>query len=112
MKLKKPITVSLLACLLLAGCAHIPGGITDSTVPIEGRKYVNLGRVKETDSYVLLLGFLPIFGSNSTRDCINSAISKRGGNAMINVVVESYWQCWILFFRQVILVDGEVIRFE
>jgi hypothetical protein len=97
---------------LLAGCAHIPGGISDSTTPINGRKYVKLGHVSRTDSYILLLGILPISGSNSIREVIDAATRARGGDALIDVTVESYFQWWILFTRLATRVEGEAIRFQ
>jgi len=89
-----------------------PGGIAASTTPIEGRKYSNLGRVVKTDSRIYLLGFLPISDSNTTQDAIDLALKSRGGDAMINVTVESYTQWWILFSRFTTRVEGNVIRFE
>jgi len=96
----------------MSGCAMIPGGIAASTTPIEGRKYVNLGKVTETDNRIYLLGFLPVSGANTTRDAIDSAIRSRRGDAMINVTVEYYNQWWILFTRHATRVEGDVIRFE
>ncbi len=101
-----------LAALLLAGCAHFPGGISDSTTPINNRKYVKLGRVAKTDSYVLLLGILPVTGSNTIREAVDAAIRSRGADALIDVTVESYFQWWILFTRHVTRVEGEAIRFQ
>ena len=95
-----------------SGCAMTPGGITDSTVPIEGRRYTNLGRVHTTDSRVHLFGLIPVSGANTTRDAIDACIRSRGGDAMISVTVESYRQWWVLFTRAVTRVDGDVIRFE
>jgi len=102
----------VVAASLLAGCAHFPGGISDSTTPINGRKYVKLGHVARTDSYILLLGILPISGSNSIRDALDAAIRSRGGDALTDVTVESYFQWWILFTRLATRVEGEAIRFQ
>ena len=106
----KILSVVLLAGFL-AGCAHLPGGIAPSTTPINGRTYTNLGHVTRTDSLILLFGIIPISGSNSTPDAIRECISSRGGDAMIEVSVEAYYQFWILFTRLATRVDGQVIRF-
>jgi hypothetical protein len=95
-----------------SGCAHAPGGISDSTTPIEGRRYLKLGHAKGTDSRVLLFGVLPVSGSNSTREAIADAIRSRGGDAMIEVTVESYTIYLILFSKMTTVVEGEVIRFQ
>ena len=105
------IFVSCIA-VTICGCACIPGGIASSTEPIDGRKYINLGRVSDTDSKITLFGIIPISGSNSIRDAIDAALQKRGGDAMIGVTVESYTQFWILFTRRVTLIEGDVIKFQ
>lgn len=105
----------VLAALLAAtgfGCAHAPGGITDSTTPIEGRRFLKLGRAKGTDSRVMLFGILPVSGSNSTRTALESAVRSRGGDAMIEVTVESYTIYLVLFSKVTTVVEGEVIRFQ
>ena len=96
----------------LTGCAMMPGGVAASSTPINGRRYVRLGRAANTDSRVYLFGLIPVSGANTTRDAIDAAVRARGGDAMINVTVESYSQWWILFTRFVTRVDGDVIRFE
>lgn len=98
--------------IVMTGCVMMPGGITASTTPIEGRKYSSLGRTVGKDSRVYLLGVLPVSGANTTRDAVDTAVRSRGGDAMINVTVESYSQWWILFSKYTTRVDGEVIRFE
>ncbi len=105
------ILVSCIA-ITMCGCACIPGGIAASTEPINGRKYLNLGRVSDTDSKVMLFGIIPVSGSNSIRDAVDAALRKRGGDAMIGVTVESYTQFWILFTRRVTLIEGDVIKFQ
>lgn len=100
-----------LAALVLAGCAHVPGGIADSSTPIDGRQYTRLGYAKGRDSRVLLFGFLPVSGSNSTRAALQDAIRSRGGDAMIEVTVENYSMYWVLFSKVTTYVEGEVIRF-
>ena len=104
--------VSVLLLVVMAGCAMRPGGVTSSTTPIEGRKYVNLGRAVQTDSRVYLLGFIPVSGANYTRDAIDKAVRSRGGDAMIDVTVEGFSQFWILWTRFATRVEGDVIRFE
>jgi len=98
--------------LLLAGCAHTPGGIAPSNIPIEGRKYKVVGSARATDSVVRLFGIIPLSGSNSIRVPMNDCIRSRQGDAMIGITSESYSQYWILFTRQTIVVQGDVIKFE
>ena len=114
--MKKRASLTILALALIAvissGCAMAPGGIAASTTPINGRSYTNIGRVKTTDSFICLLGILPVSSGNNTRDAIDKAVEKRGGDAMINVTIETYFQHWILFSRRTTRVEGNVIRFD
>lgn len=113
-KLGVPMKLAALAVILLLayGCAHSPGGVAPSTTPINGRSYQVLGDVRTTDSYVLLFGFLPIMGSNSTHDAIRDALRAKGADALIDVTVDKYFQWWILFTRSVIQVQGKAIKFN
>jgi len=99
-------------CFLLAGCACIPGGISASSTPLNNKPYHILGHTSATDSRFLLLGLIPITGSNSTKDALNKAIKKAGADALIDVTVEAYGQWFILFSRVVTKVEGIGIRFE
>ena len=102
MRAKTCLLSTVVACLfisLLVGCAHTPGGISDSTTPINGRSYTVLGRTSASDSNILLLCLIPITPHNATSQCVREAIAKKGGDALIDVTVEGYAQWWILFIR-------------
>ena len=100
-----------LMLLLAVGCAHTPGGIAASTVPIDGRDYMILGPAKATSTAVYLFNFLPVSGSSSLRDAKNAAIRSKGADALIDVTAESYSQFWIIFSKSTIMVEGTAIRF-
>ena len=110
----KSVLFAALSLLLLfaAGCAHIPGGIAPSTMPIDGRKYIVLGPAKATSSAVYLFNFIPVSGSSSLREAKTSAIRSQGADALIDVTAESYSQFWILFSKSTIMVEGTAIRFK
>ena len=101
-----------LLLLLAVGCAHTPGGIAPSTVPIEGRKYIELGPAKATSTAVYLFNFIPVSGSSSLRDAKYAAIRSKGADALIDVTAESYSQFWIIFAKSTIMVEGTAIRFK
>jgi hypothetical protein len=106
------VLLPLIAISLLAGCIHAPGGIAPSNVPLEGRSYREVGVTKATDSAIRLFGILPVSGSNSIRAALDAAIRREGGDALINITVESYVQNFIIFVRFVTAVHGTAIRFE
>ena len=115
MRARTGLFSALVVCVLVSlmvGCAHTPGGISDSTTPINGRSYTVLGRTSASDSNILLLGLIPITPHNSTRQCVEEAIAKKGGDALIDVTVEGYAQWWILFIRFATKVEGTAIKFN
>ena len=102
----------VVAIATLTGCAHMPGGISSSTTPINNRAYEELGKVSGTSSKVMLFGLLPISGSNNTQDAVDSAKEKLGADALIDVTVEAYSQWWILWSNNTTKVTGKGIRFN
>lgn len=106
-----PLIAFLLLLLLAAGCAHTPGGIAASTVPIDGREYMILGPAKATSTAVYLFNFIPVSGSSSLRDAKNAAIRRQNADALIDVTAEAYSQFWIIFSKNTIMVEGTAIRF-
>lgn len=106
------LSLGLVLAGLLTGCAHFPGGIAPSNTPLEGRKYTVLSHTEATDSRICLLGFLPVTSANSTRKAMDDAAIRAGGDALIDVIVEGYYQYWILFSRDVTRVEGTAIRFN
>ena len=106
--------LAAIAILLLfaVGCAHTPGGIAASTLPIDGREYILLGPAKATSSAVYLFNFIPVSGSSSLREAKNTAIRSKGADALIDVTAECYSQFWILFSKSTIMVEGTAIRFK
>lgn len=112
MKLIPFAFLALLLLLLASGCAHTPGGIAASTVPIDGRDYIVLGPAKATSTAVYLFSFIPVSGSSSLRDAKMAAIRRQNADALIDVTAESYSQFWILFSKQTIMVEGIAIRFK
>lgn len=109
---------SLLAWILSlsVGCAHLPGGIAASTTPINGRSYTEVGHRIGSDSYILLLGLIPIQGSNyvdaALRDALAGVDRDDSADALIEVTVTSHFQWWVLFTRFTIEVHGIGIQFD
>ena len=48
----------------------------------------------------LLFAFIPLSGGNELKDAVADAMKKKPyADAMIEVMVDGYWQWWILFGR-------------
>ncbi len=98
--------------MLMSGCAHFPGAVAASNTPLEGRKYTILGNAEATDKRICFLGIIPITSANSVRAALNKAAVKAGGDALIDITVESYFHYWILFSSDIVKVEGVAIRFN
>ena len=106
------VLAAVFSLFVVSGCAHYPGGIAPSTTPLEGKEYDIIGPVKGSDGRISLLGILPITGSNDTRKAVAGALKSSGGDALINVTVESVSKYWILWSNHKTLVYGDAIKFR
>ena len=104
--------IAVLSVAVLAGCATTPGGVAASNTPLEGKQYTVLGPTAGKDRLVRLFMVLPVSGSNSLRAALDEAIRRKGGDALINITVESYSHYWLLFSTHATKVEGEAIRFK
>lgn len=104
---------SLLLCsaLLLAGCAHYPGGIAASTVPLAPGGYtVVKENVRGRDCLVAILGILPVSSGNKTHNALAAALkSAPGATALVNVTSDGYSQHWILWSNSCTEVRGTAV---
>lgn len=112
-RLARNLTIGVAGALLglLTGCATAPGGVAASTTPLEGRSYQVVGYTEATDSRICLFGIIPLTGGNHLRDALHDAARKISADALIEVTVESHWEYWLLFSRDVTEVQGIGIRF-
>ncbi len=102
---------ALAGFMLLTGCAHMAGGIASSNIPLEGRKYITTGETRGTSSRVRLFGILPVSGSNSLREALKDAQRRGNADALINITVENFRHDYILFSRDVTMVEATAVRF-
>ena len=93
------------------GCARSPGGIAASNMPLAPGGYTVLGRVSASDCNVLLLGLLPISGSNYVEDAEASAMQKRTGTtALIDISVDRVSKYFILWAQICTEVHATAVR--
>lgn len=106
-------TSAALLLTALASCAHLSGGVSPSTVPMEGRSYDTLGAVEGSSSVVYLFGVLPLSGSNSTRDALQDALAQKPGtDALVEVTADTSAYFYILWTQDVITVEGTAVKFK
>jgi len=102
----------VLVALFGWGCLAVPGGIAPSTTPIDGRDYLILGAVSQSDSRIRLFGVIPVTGANRIQEAVDDCLRAKAADALINVTVDAYFEHWIVFSREVTKVNGTAIRFK
>ena len=105
--------VALVAWLALfaTGCARTPGGISASNIPLTPGGYTILGRVSASDCNILLLGILPISGSNYIEDAEKSALYKLPGTtALIDISVDRVSKFFILWGQVCTEIHATAVR--
>ena len=110
MRFKLFVVVSMVSSLVLAGCAHAPGGIAASTKPLPNG-YDVIKEVEGEDCGYDFLFFLPLTGGNETKDAVKDALSEApGADALINVTSDGYSINWILINLVCTQVQGTAVR--
>lgn len=84
---------------------------TDSLIPIDNRKYENLGNVKGNDSAISVMG-LWMIGKPDTRKAIKEALAEKNADTLINVTGSETSIWFILFSITTVKIEGEAIKFS
>jgi hypothetical protein len=111
----KKILMLISVCVListLSGCMSYTGGVAPSNVPLEGKSYNKLGKSQGADNTWYLFGVIPLGTSASSEVALNRAISKKSGDAMINITSDGYNYNYIVLGRHKTVVRGTVIKFN
>lgn len=95
---------------LMPGCIRSPVAMIASTRPLEQGGYVELKPVEELDCIWYLLGIIPISSGNNLQSAIRDAIRRSGGDALIQVTAETFYQNFILVSRYCSIVQGIGVR--
>lgn len=104
------IVLSLSMLTLATGCIRSPVAMMPSTRPLEQGGYQELGPVEETDCIWYLFGFLPITSGNNLQSAMRDGIRKGGGDALIQVTAETYYQNFLVISRYCSIVQGIAVR--
>jgi len=105
--------VAVMCFALIAGCAHISGGVAPSNIPIAPGTYKELGEVTGNDCCYRLLGIIPLSGGNETKNALKNAISEApGATALINITADTYSQTFIIVGRTCTQVNGIAVTIK
>lgn len=107
--MKRTLLVVLLA-LVSSGCFRSPIAMMPSTKPLAPGTYQELGPVEETDCLWLLFGILPISFGNDLQGAMRDAIAQGGGDALVQVTAETYYQNFLIVGRYCSIIQGVAVR--
>lgn len=103
--------VLILAMLQATGCSiMLPGGLTDSTAPVNQKGYRIMGRSEGSVSKASLFGLIPL-GKADMEEAIQKAIEKRGGDELINVTWYHTYTNYYVVQVYTFTVRGTVIKY-
>jgi hypothetical protein len=104
-------SVLALGLLALVACAHTPGGVASSNIPLAPGSYDVLGEVEGRDCFYQLLMLVPFGTGNKVRDAMREALESKGGaDALVNLSVDHYYQFWLLFSRSCTTVNATAVK--
>lgn len=102
--------VAVALVLGLAACTP-PGAIAPSTMPVFGKKLVELSGSEEATSCGNVLFLVPIGNPKPVAQLIDDMIKEKGGDALIEVTSSSSTFFALLYTRNCVSVRGKVVKF-
>jgi hypothetical protein len=100
----------LVLAVFASGCIRNPIAMMPSTKPLAPGSFTEIGPVEETDCLWYLFSVIPITTGNNMQGAMRDAISKSGGDALVQVTAETYYQNFILLSRYCTIIQGVAVR--
>lgn len=98
--------VSLVVGSLLTGCMHSAVAMSPSTRPLQQNGYRELKPARGTDCLWALFGVIPFTSGNTLQGATVAAIEDGGGDALIQVTADTFFQHFIIVSRHCTQVEG------
>lgn len=106
------ISLAIVCLIFIFTCSTEPICMAPSSTPLNNRTILtNYGQVEGKYTAVSLFGLWMIDTPNLDL-AINDALTKKGGDALINIRCYSSTKYYILFSLYSIIVDGEAVKFS
>jgi hypothetical protein len=102
------IVISLIVVFLLSACSAVPLHIP----ALENREYEVLGEAEGTATGIMLFQFIPIGQNGRYQNAYRTAVESKGGDALLEPVIEERWFWAWLLNGYVTTVKGTVIRYK
>jgi hypothetical protein len=109
----KKMLLLMAGVALIAGCGHVTGGVSPSSIPLAPNSYTELGSVRGNDCVYYLLGFIPLRGGNETKNALADALAQKPeAKALVNITSDSYSMNFIIFSQICTQVDGIAVSLK
>lgn len=108
-------SILMLSILLNPGCLSIQtqvGGLEPQAGRFDDAPFEDLGYSEGESSSFRLLWMFPVTAPISYNEAVEDAISKKGGDGLIEVRTYVERQVWIVGTIQTLYVKGKVIRYQ
>lgn len=106
----RPLVLLAAVVMLASGCIRSPVAMMPSTKPLTQGGYTEIGPVEETDCLWYLFSFIPITTGNNMQGAMRDGIKRMGGDALIQVTAETYYQNFIVVSRYCTIIQGIAVR--
>lgn len=105
--------VAALALALCVGCACNMTGIAPSSCPITGDdSYTIIGPVTSYSGGCHFLGAIPICANKPSQKCLQRALKKSGGDALIEVTMDTTFMMIPFIYPYWTRLQGTAIKFK
>jgi hypothetical protein len=90
----------------LSGCLHSAVTVSPATKPLAPGGYKELRPATGVDCLWALFGVIPISSGNTLQNAMREAIENGGGDALIQVTADTFFQHYIIVSRYCTQVEG------
>lgn len=108
--MKKIISALILSSLLVSGCSSIPVNMGTPPNLIEGKDYRVLGEGEGTSVGIMLFNIIPINQNDRFKKAYEEAILSKGGDRLLNPVIEERWFWAYILNGYIFKVKGTVVK--
>jgi hypothetical protein len=104
----KRLSTLIVIVLFLSACSSVPLHIP----AVENREYEVLGEAEGTATGIMLFQFIPIGQNDRFQNAYRTAVESRGGDALLDPVIEERWFWAYILNGYITTVRGTVIRYN
>ncbi|QEM69232.1 hypothetical protein FO488_14405 [Geobacter sp. FeAm09] len=108
--MKRIIASLLLTSALLAGCVSVPVNMGAPPNQLEGKDYTVVGEGEGSSVGIMLFNFIPINQNDRFQKAYDEAVQSKGGDRLINPVIEERWFWAYLLNGYIFKVKGTVVK--